>query len=246
MTRRDPISMANAPDAGLSGAALLRLLQLCSPALPIGAFAYSHGLEQAVSLGWVRDAAETEGWIGGLLDHAWTRLEVPLLARLYAALADGDDAALATGGQDAFAYWCGLSRASRESAELAAEDLHLGSALASLMASFGVPRAGEWAKAPVPFAAVLAAVTLHWGLSLRDSALALLWTLTEHQVAAAVKLVPLGQTAGQLLLQRLAARIPAAVEQGLALKDEEIGAISPGLALASALHETLYSRLFRS
>lgn len=238
MATRDAAPLVPGPDAGLSGAALLRLLQLCSPALPIGAFAYSHGLEQAVSQGWVRNAAESENWIGGLLDHAWTRLEVPLLARIHAALAAGDAAGLV--------HWCALSRASRESAELAAEDAHLGSALANLMASFGVLRAAEWAKAPAPFAAVLAAAALHWELSLRESALALLWTLAEHQVAAAVKLVPLGQTDGQLALHRLAARIPAAVEQGLALSDEEIGAISPGLALASAQHETLYSRLFRS
>ena len=226
------------PQPGLSSAALLRLLQLCSPALPIGAYAYSHGLEQAVVEGWVRDAAEAEDWIGGLLDQAWTRLEVPLLERMRVALANADNEALE--------HWCAISRASRESAELAAEDGHLGTALAGLMANFGVPGAAEWTKTLRPFAAVLAAAALHWEIPPREAAMALLWTMVEHEVAAAVKLIPLGQTDGQLVLHRLAARIPAAVDRGLALKDGEIGAISPGLAIASARHETLYSRLFRS
>jgi urease accessory protein len=238
MNPRAPVAIPSEPQPGMSSAVLMRLLQLCSPALPIGAFAYSHGLEQAVVEGWVTGAAEAEDWIGGLLDHAWTRLEVPLLARLHAALANADDEALE--------HWCAISRASRESAELAAEDGHLGAALAGLMASFGVPRAVEWTKSTRPFAAVLAAAARHWNLPLREAALALLWTMVEHQVAAAVKLVPLGQTDGQLVLHRLAARIPAAVERGLALTDIEMGAVSPGLAIASAQHETLYSRLFRS
>jgi len=186
MNTQASLALPTEPQSGLSSAALMRLLQLCSPALPIGAFAYSHGLEQAVADGWVRSAADVEEWIGGLLDHVWSRLEVPLLARMFQALLESNDEALE--------HWCAVSRASRESAELVAEDGHLGTALAGLMASFGVPRATPWAKSGHPFAAVLAAAALHWELPLREAAWALLWTMVEHQVAAAVKLVPLGQT----------------------------------------------------
>jgi urease accessory protein len=214
---------------------LLRLLQLCSPALPIGAFAYSHGLEQAQHQGTVADGPSAEQWIGGLVDHVWARWDVPVLARLYGSIAHGRDGETRR--------WCALLEASRESAELLAEDLHLGRSLADLMLHLGMPQS---VREPEPFAAALARAAVHWGLSLRDAALAWLWTAVEHEVSAAVRLIPLGQSEGQRLLSRLAARIPAAIELGLSLADEEIGAFSPGLALASAQHETLYSRLFRS
>lgn len=222
----------------MGGVELLRLLQLSSPALPIGAFAYSHALEQAVALGWVRNAEDAEAWIAGLLDHGWTRLEVPILRRLFEAIEQDDE--------DRLEHWSANLRASRESAELLAEDLHLGGALAELMRGFGMPRAGAWAREPRPFPAVLAAAAVHWGIPLTQATTALLWTYVEHQVTAAVKLVPLGQTQGQHILNRLVPRIAAAVSLGLSLADEEIGATSPGLALASAQHETLYTRLFRS
>lgn len=235
-TRMDTPTNPGTPAFG--GIALLRLLQLSSPALPIGAFAYSHALEQAVSEGWVHDAQSAEDWIGGLLEHNWARLDVPLLRRIFDAIEAGDT--------DAVSRWSALLRASRESAELLAEDLHLGGALAELMRGFALPGAEDWARTPRPFAAVLAAAAVHWRIPLAEAALALLWTYVEHQVGAAVKLVPLGQTQGQHVLHRLAARIPPAVTQGLSLADEEIGATAPGLALASAHHETLYTRLFRS
>jgi urease accessory protein len=219
--------------------ALLRLMQLVSPSLPVGAFAYSHALEWAVAEGWVKDEAEAERWIVGLLHHAWARLDVPVLTRLRGAFAIGDPAAARR--------WAALLSASRESAELQAEDRGMGQALARLLAVLGIARAAPWAADPdcgVPIPWALAA--LHWGIAPMASAAGLLWTYAEHQVAAAVKLVPLGQTAGQRLLGRLGEAIPAAAAEGLSLPEGEIGATAPGLAIASALHETQYSRLFRS
>jgi len=219
--------------------ALLRLLQLASPALPVGAYAYSHGLEWAVQAGWVRNAEDAERWIAGLLHEAWSRLDVPVLARLYRALEAGDGSAVAR--------WSGRLRASRESAEMLAEDLHLGLALARLAAAFGVPGAEAWVReGRCPFALALAGMARNWGITLPDTALACLWTYSEHLVSAAVKLVPLGQTQGQQVLHRVAAQIHGAVEQGLALDDDGIGSVLPGLAIASALHEHQYTRLFRS
>jgi len=234
--RAAPAALPGAPGLPL---ALLRLLQLTSPALPVGAFAYSHGLEWAVQAGWVRSGQDAEAWIVGLLRHAWSRLDVPVLARLSAAL-DADDAA-------ALERWRDWLCAARESAELLAEDLHLGQSLARLAASFGVPRAARWAEeGRCPFPLALAATARHWGIALPHAALGCLWTYSEHLATAAVKLVPLGQTEGQHLLHRVAAHIPDAAAQGLALEDEEVGALLPGLALASALHEHQYTRLFRS
>jgi len=235
MFTRDATDGPQGPDDA-AGLGLLRLLQLCSPALPIGAYAYSRGLEQAVSSSLVSSAGAAQAWIEGQLGHSWARLEVPLLARFRAALKWGDWAALE--------HWLALSRASRESAELAAEDAHLGSALMILLPSLDVPVPPV--EGEVPFALAFAAAALHWNVPLQETALAFLWIAAEHQVSAAVRLVPLGQTDGQRILLGVASQIPAAARAGLSLPDEDMGAVSPGLALLSAQHETLYSRLFRS
>jgi urease accessory protein len=218
-------------------AALLRLMQLVSPALPIGAYAYSHALEWAAEAQWIKTEAQAEEWIRGLLLHAWARLDVPVLRRLMNA---GDD-------EEQIKAWTDLLHTSRESAELQAEDRFMGQALARLLTDLGVPGLGQWAAAPrSSFPPVWARAALHWGIPLVPAASGLLWTYAEHQVSAAVKLVPLGQTAGQRMLLRLADAIPEAVRTGVAVADDEIGSLAPGLGIASALHETQYTRLFRS
>jgi len=220
-------------------AALLRLMQLVSPALPIGAFAYSHGLEWAREAGWVADERGVEAWIGGLLREIWGRLDVPVLRRMAGALSSGDETALLR--------WAELLQACRESAELRAEDRLMGRALARLLAELGMGGAARWiadARCSLPLLWACAAV--HWKVPLGAATAGLLWTYVEHQVAAAVKLVPLGQTAGQTILARLGAGIPDAVATGLTLSDADIGAAAPALAIASSLHETQYTRLFRS
>ncbi len=232
-------SPTRAPAPEAVSPALLRLLQLVSPALPVGAYAYSHGLEWAVSAGWVTDEAAVERWVGGLLADVWARVDVPVLLRLREALEPG--------AAGAVRRWAEVLAASRESAELQAEDRSMGQSLARLLADLGIAEAAPWASDPacaLPLPWALA--SLHWRIATLASAAGLLWTYVEHQVSAAVKLVPLGQTAGQRLLGRLGEQIPAAVALGLALPDDEIGAAAPGLAIASARHETQYSRLFRS
>jgi len=229
-------SQGNVP---LNSAGLLRLMQMVSPALPVGAFAYSHGLEWAVSAGWVNTAAQAEAWVGGLLRHVWARLDVPGLGRILAALQAGDLARVA--------HWSERLQAGRESAELRAEDRLMGQALARLLADLGVSRAAEWVSDPrCSFPVPWACAAAHWQIPAQPAGLGLLWTYAEHQVAAAVKLVPLGQTAGQRMLQRLIELIPPAVEEGLRLPDADIGGIAPALGIASARHETQYTRLFRS
>jgi urease accessory protein len=215
--------------------ARLWLWQLLSPALPIGAFAYSRGLEYAVQAAWVRDEAAALQWIGGQLRHSVSGLEIPVFARLYRAYAAGDS--------DGVGYWNGWLLATRESAELRAEDRCLGAALARLLCDLGI----EDARQPgTSFAAAFALATQRFGIALEEAALAYAFVWCEQLVAAAVKLVPLGQTAGQRLLLGLGAMIPDVVRGGLALGDEDIGANAPGLGIASALHETQYTRLFRS
>lgn len=240
---RTPMAMStkDRPETGTLQAtpALLRLMQLVSPALPIGAFAYSHGLEWAVAAGWIRTEVQAEAWISGLLRHVWARLDAPVLGRLLEAFGCGDDAAIVA--------WGDLLYSSRESAELQAEDRMMGRALARLLEDLGVPGAGRWAAHPrCSFPIPWACAAVEWQVPRDAAAAGLLWTYAEHQAAAAVKLVPLGQTAGQRMLSALGALIPAAVEEGWGLADDEIGSVAPALGIASALHETQYTRLFRS
>ena len=93
---------------------------------------------------------------------------------------------------------------------------------------------------------MFALAAVHWQIPLLDSAMGYLWAWTENQVAAAIKLVPLGQVAGQRILSAALESIPGLIDQGLALAEDDIGALAPGLAISSALHETQYTRLFRS
>jgi len=228
-----------APPLELAEVAFLRLLQLASPALPIGAFAYSQGLEQAVELGWVHDEASAAAWISGVLTEVVPRLDVPVLAALYQSWALGDVSRVR-----ALSH---LLHACRETAELGAEDRQLGCALARVLDGLGVPRAAPWMIDPdATFVTLLSLAAVHFDLPVQGAALAFLFSLLENQVAAATRLVPIGHIAAQRVLSRVIVALPAAARRGLSLPVAEAGFLAPGLAAASALHETTYSRLFRS
>jgi urease accessory protein len=225
--------------AALTLPGLLRLLHLASPGLPVGAFAYSQGLEPAVLAGWVHDETSAGAWIGGLLEHGLGGLEVPLFRRLYRAWSDRDDVEVAR--------WNEVLHAARATSELQAEDRRLGAALARVLMTLGVSGAAGWADHPrVTQVNLFALACSAWEIPVQPAAAALLFTWCENQVAAAVRLVPLGQSAGLRILSRLAGIVPAVVLEGLARTDDQIGQGAPGLGLASAWHETQYSRIFRS
>ena len=128
----------------LTAPPLLRLLQLSSSLLPIGAFAYSQGLEQAVELGWVNDAPSLVAWLGGIGEHALARLDLPVLRRAYAAWQRGDST-----------HALGLSAlllANREAAELVLQDEHLGNALCGVLHNLGIPQAAAlYGQSPVSY-----------------------------------------------------------------------------------------------
>lgn len=219
--------------------ALLRLMQLVSPMLPVGAYSYSQGLEWAVQSGWVHDEASAAEWMQGLMTHNLGQLDVPVLARLHQAWRRHD--------REAVGYWSALLHASRESAELQNEDRQLGWALARVLNELEIGEAQHWLPHPAAnFANMFALAAAVWNISLEETCLGYLWAWSENQTSAAMKLIPLGQSAGQRLLSRAIETIPAIVQSSLRVSDDEIGAFIPGLALASARHETQYTRLFRS
>ena len=218
-------------------ATLLRLLHLASPALPIGGFHFSQGLEQAVARGWVRDEASAAEWISGLAESVLGRLDLPILLRLWQGATSNDIPAMQR--------WNALLIAARETSELRAEDLHMGSALAKLLLEHQL--SFPYAHVPRPaYATAFAFGCSQWHVSAHETLGAYAWTWSENQVLAAVKLVPLGQSAGQRILHRLATTLPEVVGHALDFADDDIGvaALIPGIC--SALHETQYTRLFRS
>jgi urease accessory protein len=222
-----------------AGGALFALLRFASPALPIGSFAYSRGLEYAVHAGWVHDEASAGDWILGLIEHVGGELDAPLYVRLHEAFVREDLAAVA--------HWNELAYASRESAELRLEDSQLGAAFMRLLREAGVGAAAPWCgREDVAYATGFAlAMTAH-GAPLTAALGAFLWAQGDTQTSAAVRLVPLGQTAGQRIASRLAASLPRIASRALEVLDDDIGGFAPALALGSALHETQYTRLFRS
>jgi len=215
--------------------ALLAAFHLASPALPVGGFAYSQGLERAIEDHQVADEATARRWIGDLLLLALARYEAPLWLRAFDACAAGDAAALAR--------WNDELLAARETAELRAESQQMGASLLRLLPALGVqPPALEPAAYPAAFASACALL----GVDREAGLMAYLWAWVENQVLVAVKTIPLGQQAGQRLLIALHAPLVQAVAIAAGLPDDEIGSAAIAFALASAQHETQYSRLYRS
>ena len=217
---------------------LARLLQLASPTLPVGAYTYSQGLEWAVDSGIVSDEASALQWIGDLLQGSMGRFEAPLLAQMLAACAEQDLARLT---QLNARYL-----ASRESVELRAETLQMAYSLLRLLNELQ-PEEGLARHLATPkFPAAWASVAVSWEIAAEDAVSAYLWSWIENQTLAALKTVPLGQTAGQRMLLALGEKISQVAQQARAMDVADYNNFAPGFAIACSRHETQYSRLFRS
>ena len=226
-----------------ASATRLQLMWLASPALPVGGFSYSEGLEAAVEAGLVSNEAQAADWLAAQLQLALARSDLPALAQACMAWQAHDAARVATLND-----WL---RQTRESAEFRAQAEQMGRSLLDWLRNSPQavdPRIASLAAlqpAPLwPVAFALAATLA--GADARDALLACAWGWAENMAQAAMKAVPLGQSAAQRILARLAAEIPPAAEGALNLSDDDRQAHSPMLAILSAQHETQYSRLFRS
>jgi urease accessory protein len=220
---------------------LTRLLQLASPLLPVGAYGYSQGLEWAIESGVVRDAETAGSWIGDALEFGLARFELPVVARLHDAWAARD--------LDELRRWNAVFCSGRDSAEARAETLQMGYSLVRLLEALDLDETAIEQMArfvPVSFPLAYACAASLWRIPIAESLLAYAWSWAENQVSAALKAVPLGQVAGQRLLLTLGEKIPRATQAAAAREDAQLSNFTPGLAIASARHETQYSRLFRS
>jgi len=223
----------------IAGTALPQLLRLASPMLPVGAYAYSQGMEWAVDEGTVRDEDSALAWITDLLRCNFGTLEAPVWRRLYRAWQERDI--------EAARHWNERFIATRETAEFRAETLQVGGAMKLVLDATREIDTGllDQIESPAfPTAFSFAAHGL--GVPVREGLIGYLWAWGENQVSAAMKLVPLGQASGQRILVKLIALLPEIADNALVMAEHELSNFAPALAIASSRHETQYTRLFRS
>jgi urease accessory protein len=221
----------------MNAASLLHLLQFASPALPIGGYSYSQGLEAAIEEGRVHDAITAHAWLVRYLHEVLACWDGPLLWRLLRAFAARDAAAIDT--------WSACFLASRDTAELRAETVQMGYSLTRLIADLGVADVGvlgDEVSLPAAYACAVDAL----GIPHEDALLAMLFSWAENQVLVCVKSVPLGQVAGQRLLLSLRPDIERAAVTARTLPDADLSNWSPGLSMLSMRHEVQHGRLYRS
>lgn len=232
------------PSGAQPTAGLLQLLWLASPALPVGGFSYSEGLESAVECGLVHDEASAATWLIDQLHLGLARSDLAVAAQAIPAWQRGDLARI-TELNDWVLH-------TRETGELRQQTEQMGRSVFAWAQSLGalgqgVAEALTTAQlSPPSYPVAMACAAAHSGARVEDSLFAFAFGWAENMVQAAIKSVPLGQGSGQRMLARLAQAIPEAVAHAQSLTDDTRLAFTPMLAILSAQHETQYSRLFRS
>ena len=218
---------------------LLKLMNLMSPTLPIGGFTYSQGIEKAIESNWITDFESAKKWLESQLLINLKFTDLPILMRLYKSV-DSKNYKRAI-------YWSNFLLACRETMELRDEENNRGRSLAKLIESLEKDQAKEWSKIlKTNHLLGYAFLSNVWNISIKKLLLGYSWSWLENQVAATVKIIPLGQTDGQKLLNEIIKKIPSVVEEVEIINDNEIGISQPAFVIASCLHETQYTRIYRS
>jgi urease accessory protein len=226
-------------------ASMLRLLQLSSATLPVGGYAFSHGLEWALEAEWLSTSEDVIEWLSVQLTESVATLDLPILHRQCLALDQQDIPALI--------QWNDTVLACRESYELRLTDTALADAMIRLLQGLSIESdllktLNEQCAKPhnISYVTAFAIAATHWRISPHYAALGYAWAWLENQVAAATKLTLFGQLSAQKAIDALMPVVEQAVSRSLLISDDAIGTSLPGLAMASSHHETQYSRLFRS
>ncbi len=220
---------------------LARLMLWLSPAYPVGAYSYSHGLEWVVETGAVKDAGTLKAWIEDILAHGAGRSDAILLAEAWRASAAGDLVQLEVAAE--------LAAALVPSAERRLETLAQGTAfLAATLAAWSLPGLARLAKngREIAYPIAVGACAAAHGLPLMETAQAFTQAFAANLVSAGVRLIPLGQSDGLRVLAGLEPLIPDVVAAALASALDDVGGVAIGADIASMRHETQYTRLFRS
>ncbi len=218
--------------------ALLRLLQLSSAALPVGAYTFSQGLEYAIESNWVSNADDVKQWLSIQLGESQARVDLPLLRRQISAWQSKDIKAAI--------YWNAYTLACRETAELRLAETAMGQALLRLLQQQDILIPQQLDGLEASFIMFFALAAVNWQLDSRIACNGYIWSWLENQIANATKIIPLGQFQAQRLLGEMLAEIPLSLDKAESIEDDDIGSALAGLTLASIKHETQRSRLFRS
>jgi urease accessory protein len=214
-------------------------MQLSSSLCPIGAFAYSQGLESAIERSWISDESTLLDWLSGVGGHALASLDMPLLLKAHRAWSQGDVAgALRVSSR---------LLSNRESRELFEQERQLGTAMARVLDTLGSEHAGGLLDSEQSSYVVMYALgAVHFGVEPDLAATGYAFAWCEQQVSAAARLVPLGHLASQRVLSQVLKLVAGWLNSAQRLPDAEIGSPTPALAMGAAWHETQYTRLFRS
>jgi urease accessory protein len=222
---------------------LYRLLAWLSPAYPIGAFSYSHGVETAVEEGFIKDRASLVRWLESVLLQGTGAVDGALFAAAWRAAAAEDWPAFDAIAERA-AAWRGTMEMALESRQQGGSFLSITRTAwphAALVAAH--ERLGGELALPV---AVALAAAAH-GIALEQALAGYLHAFTANLISAALRTVPLGQTDGQLALAALERAVNAGAQAAMVVTSlDEVGTATPLLDWCSLRHETQYTRLFRS
>lgn len=225
---------------------LLYLLQLANPSLPVGAYSYSDGLEALVETGIINNSQSLGQWLEQELRYGAIRLEAAVMVRAYQSVKNSDFEALA--------YWNAWITAAKETTELRSQSLQMGNSLMRLLLDLSpqpeaIASVQDLASAvgyPCNYAIAFGIAAANWQIDITAAVLGYLQSWASNLISAGVKLIPLGQTAGQQLLLEHSSTITLTTQEILTLEDDHLMSCGWGLALASMAHETQYTRLFRS
>ena len=225
---------------------LLCLLQLAFA--PVGAYSYSEGIESLVETGAIDSEITLRNWLENSLQFGAVRVEAAVVVRALRAAQRGDLSALS--------YWNAWATAAKETEELRLQSWQMGRTLVKLLLDLRSPVSSvlttsvkdlvECGGNPCNFAIGFGIAAASWQIEEEAAVLGYLYSWAANLASAGVKLIPLGQTAGQQLLLDLRSQISCTAREVLQLKDDDLGSCSWGLGLASMAHETQYTRLFRS
>jgi urease accessory protein len=234
----------------LGGAAQLKLLQLVSPTLPVGAYNYSEGLEWLVEQGDITNAQSLESWIAQELRQGSIAVETAVMARAHGCVKQQVSSEVVGSGTKSLSYWNQWLTATRETKELRQQSLQMGGSLRKLLGDLEPATQSLFKEIPPTepcnYAIAFGLGAAFWGIDIDQSGLGYVHSWVNNLISAGVRLIPLGQTEGQRILLHLTPIILEQWQRISSLEDDDLYSCSWGLALASMAHESQYTRLFRS
>jgi urease accessory protein len=239
---RSPTKPGVSKDEGLQASSLYRLLAWLSPAFPVGAFSYSSGIEWAVEAGDIRDAATLKAWLGVMLAEGGGYCDAVLFAHAHRATLSGDDKALQAVAELAAAF----APSKERHLETTAQGNAFVEATRAAWPCAALDRLKAFWDGPVAYPVAVAVAASGHGIAAEPALLAFLQAVAANWVSAGVRLIPLGQSDGQRVLAALEPAVAATAQRALSAKLDDLGSAAFRADLASARHETQYTRLFRS